>query len=56
MSGAEGIDSLRDRVGEVHLIEDGRFDGKTSAEEEIPRRSCCLVGGNFALNSLSFGQ
>ena len=50
------VDSLRDRVGEVHLIEDGRFDGKTSAEEEIPRRSCCLVGGNFVLNSLSFGR
>lgn len=43
MSGSEGADSLRDCVGEVHLIVTGRFAVQASAEEEIPRRSFCLV-------------
>ena len=48
MSGSEGTDSLRDCVGEVHLIVTGRFAVRASAEEEIPRRSYRLVGFEFA--------
>lgn len=48
MSGSEGADSLRDCVGEVHLIVTGRFAVQASAEEEIPRRSYRLVGFEFA--------
>ena len=56
MSGSEGADSLRDCVGEVHLIVTGRFAVQASAEEEIPRRSFRLVGLNLPLSLKKFSR